>query len=384
MNRPISGEPPKMIWNVIDSSTHLFNRNILCDSNYDWMIETKHIRLSNDRSLNSSEIFDNYRKAALVHRMVRQQSFTGLRGGMGIAELVDSIEQQINRLFPNKNGGLAFPVGVNINNCVAHDSKQPNDNRLLYSGDVVKLDIGVHVDGYVVDSANTVIVDDIDHSSPYNELIDASRDATMSCIMSSGVDQSLLELSELVAEIIGSYEIELGRNIIPIVPVQGIGGHLIERYSVHGGDKQKFILSVPDLSVQGDHRMEEGEVYAIETYASTGSGIPTQNASIDRTTHWMANHNNRNKQKNRNSVRRYHLTELYRNCVDRKGLPFSNTWNVESNRIKYNDYQLGLDSGELIAYPPLYDMANSRVAQVEHTIGIGENGVEIFSLGSDY
>ena len=303
---------------------------------------------------------------------------------MGIAELVDSIEQHINILFPNKNGGIAFPVGVNINNCVAHDSKQPTDNRLIYSGDVLKLDIGVHVDGYLVDSANTIVVDDAEQSSPYNVLIDASRDATMCCIMSSGADQSLFELSELVAEIIGSYEIELGKNIIPIVPVQGIGGHLIERYSVHGGDKQKFILSVPDATVQGNQRMVEGEVYAIETYASTGSGNPTQNASINQTTHWMVNQHNRNKQRNRKMVKRFHRTELYKKCTDRKGLPFSNAWNCKFNTIGYNVYQLGLDSGELIAYPPLYDMANSRVAQVEHTIGIGENGVEIFSLGDDY
>lgn len=63
-----------------------------------------------------------------------------------------------------------------------------------------------------------------------------------------------------------SYEVEIGGRTFPVKPVRDITGHDIKRYQIHGGK------SIPFVKHSDQTKMEEGEVFAIETFGSTGRG----------------------------------------------------------------------------------------------------------------
>lgn len=346
---------------------------------------------NNDNS-DSDENYAKFKEAALIHKVARSRARSLLYSGGKISDLVDKVEEIIIKLckYPSseeyfgKGGsrGIAFPVGVSINNCAAHDSKIVGDRRVFRKGDVVKIDIGVHIEGRIIDSAFTHIVTDVagvhDRENVYNNVLEASRESMFSAIKMAGPDQRLVELSENISEIIKSYEID-GKKIVPI---GAIGGHNIKKYQIHAG---KLILCEPDHEVQRDMRMEEGEIYAVETFASTGKGTIYQDDVFAKCSHFMeANElevgvGGRCTKKDKKFFKQ---TDLYGWLKTRNGLPFSNTWIRNVSKLE-KGYKLGIPSGQIMMYPPLYDVEGSVVAQFEHTIHVGKS-VEIFSLGDDY
>ena len=362
---------------------------------------------SSDDTRLSAKDLDNFRSAALIHKIARKKALTMLYSGARLADLVDAVESLIIKMcgqdhmsyylkgsLKDNDSGIAFPVGVNINNVVAHDSKTVSvngvdDDRKFFKGDVVKVDIGVHINGRIIDSAFTHIVTDQpgvhDKDNIYNSVLEASRESVLCAIKMAGPEQRLDEISESIDEIIQSHEVDMGGESIPIKSVEGIGGHNIKQYQIHGG---KLILSRPDYEIQGDQRMEEDEIYAIETYATTGFGVMTQNSEMPRCTHFMeTNHAeiDANKAITKKDKKFFRQTELYQWLQTRKGLPFSSSW-IDVKGVPKVDkaFKLGIPSGQLIAYPPMFDEANSVVAQFEHTIHVNDGSVEVFSLGEDY
>lgn len=358
------------------------------------------------QKLNEQDLED-FRKAAVIHKIARKKALSMLYTGAKLADLVDAVETMILKLCSQDSktyflkgsakdidSGIAFPVGVNINNVVAHDSKTVTvngvvDDRKFFRGDVVKVDIGVHVNGRIIDSAFTHIITDApgvhDKDNIYNSVLEASRESVFTAIKMAGPDQRLDEISESIDEIIQAHEIDMGGNAIPIKSVEGIGGHNIKSYQIHGG---KLVLSKPNYEIQGDQKMEEDEIYAIETYATTGFGVMTQNSEMNRCTHYMEqNHDDieANRAITKKDKKFFRQTEFYPWLQTRKGLPFSSSW-VDTKAIHKVDkaFKLGISSGQMVAYPPLFDESNAVVAQFEHTIHVNDGSVEVFSLGEDY
>lgn len=126
-----------------------------------------------------------------------------------------------------------------------------------------KIDFGTHVDGYLIDCAFTVT---FDHK--YDTLLHAVQDATNTGIRESGIDVRLADVGAAIQEAMESYEVELDGKLFPVKSVRNLNGHLIERNHIHAGK------SVPIIRDSGyTDKMEEGEVYAIETFGSTGKGV---------------------------------------------------------------------------------------------------------------
>jgi methionyl aminopeptidase len=392
-------------WTFDYGSKNIFNNTFAIDTidenkfSYLNSVPAEH---SKDNCLSNSDI-DDFRRASVIHKLARAKALTFLCSGKKLSDLVNAVEeliikmckQDINKYYKEvTTQGIAFPVGVNINNVVAHDSKLTTivDDRIFYKGDVVKVDIGVHVNGRIIDSAFTHIVTDKagvhDKDNIYNSVLEASRDSMFSAIKMLGSDQLITDMSETISDIIKSYEVDMGDGIsLPIKPVQGIGGHNIKQYQIHGG---KLILSSPNYNIQKDQRIEEDEIYAIETYATTGYGVMTQNDEMDNCTHYMEPlHRDVESNPNisKHDKKAFRKTELYDWLKNRKGLPFSLSWINQGVNIVpgiKKALNIGVPSGQIIAYPPLKDEDGSVVAQFEHTVHVGDNTVEIFSLGTDY
>ncbi len=82
------------------------------------------------------------------------------------------------------------------------------------------------------------------------------------------------DIGAAIQEVMESYEVEIGGKTFPVKAIRNIGGHDIKRYHVHG-DKQ-----VPFVKNNSRDKMEEGEVFAIETFGSTGKGYVDDDVSI--------------------------------------------------------------------------------------------------------
>ncbi|KAG6837313.1 hypothetical protein H0H93_011408 [Arthromyces matolae] len=207
--------------------------------------------------------YQSIRKAAEVHRQVRQYARKTIRPGMTMTEIVENIEAG-TRALVEENGleaGVGFPTGVSLNHCAAHYTPNAGDTTVLQQGDVLKVDIGVHVKGRIADSAFTL---NFDHT--YDKLLEAVKAATDTGIREAGIDVRLGELAGYIQETMESYEVEVDGKVYPVKPIENLSGHSINPYQIHGG---KSVLLVKN---DDQTKMEEGEYFAIETFGSTGRG----------------------------------------------------------------------------------------------------------------
>lgn len=139
-------------------------------------------RVPAHRPLEDAAVLADYRKAAEVHRQVRRWVQDSVKPGQELTDIAVGIEDGVRTLLGNDGletganlrSGLAFPTGLSVNNCVAHYTPNPGrEDIVLRNHDVMKVDFGVHVDGWIVDSAFTMSFDPV-----YDDLLAAVKDAT--------------------------------------------------------------------------------------------------------------------------------------------------------------------------------------------------------------
>jgi methionyl aminopeptidase len=311
---------------------------------------------------NLDEIINNLKIAADIHYKVRTKCKKYLQSGKKYYDIVKLYENEIIKYSTDKID-IAFPIGFSVNNICAHDSSYKGDNRILNKGDIVKIDLGVHSNGYIIDSATTHVID-TDFNNLNNKtknLINATIEATNIVIKNSGVDARLYELSELIQETISSYD--------GVKPIYAIGGHNILKNKIHGG---KLILGKPHPSQEGI-KMQENEIFAIETFASTGTGDLKMLPNI---THYMQKNNDT---KSINLLQNIKCGSYIKN---RNMMPFNMDWIPNLNK---KELDLLTKMNIIEPYPALADIKNnSLTSQSEHTIFIKECGVEILSKFDDY
>jgi methionyl aminopeptidase len=201
------------------------------------------------------------RKAAECHRQVRKFAQQIIRPGRRLIDVCDQIEN-MNRFLINQTGlecGIGFPTGCSLNNVAAHYTPNPGDFRTIEKNDVCKIDFGTHVNGLIIDCAFTVAFD-----PQFDDLLLAVQDATDTGLKEAGIDVRLGDVGAAIQEVMESYEVIINGKTYPVKSVKNLCGHTIEAYKIHAGK------SVPIVKRNYNTKMEEGELYAIETFGSTG------------------------------------------------------------------------------------------------------------------
>lgn len=229
----------------------------------------------------NSDFLTDYRRAAETHRTVRQWAQKNLiKPGATLHEIANGIEDSIRHVtgYPgleegtSLHGGVGFPTGLSINHCAAHYTPNTTSKPWVVTDkDVLKVDIGVHINGRIVDSAFTMAWD-----PQYDNLLAAVKDATNTGVREAGIDARLGELGAAIQEAMEAYEVEINGKTFPVKPIRNLNGHTIGQYVIHGGHGGK---SVPIVKGGDQTKMEEGEVYAIETFGSTGKGYVNDDVS---------------------------------------------------------------------------------------------------------
>ncbi len=322
----------------------------------------------------NKQFIQELRKASEVHKMVRFQLQNYIKPGMKIFDICNFVENSIVKNFNQNdfNQGIGFPLGYSINNCAAHDTASPTDTRILHFDDVVKIDFGTHVSGRIIDSAFTLA-----YNPKYKPLLDATKEATWTAIKMIGPDSYVNDISKAIDEVITSHQIELDGNYYDIKSVGSLGGHNIKPYVIHGGD---LILCKPsDHPLIKKMRIKENECYAIETFASTGTGI-LKEESDNNNFYSLKQHNEKPKFT-------FNITNKLYGFIKNKynTLPFCSRWIEKEFGSSYKAGLSELVSKQILnVYPPLSDVNGSYTSQLEHTIYVHNYGKEVVSHGEDY
>jgi methionine aminopeptidase len=67
---------------------------------------------------------------------------------------------ELTKVYNKKNieKGIAFPTCISPNEICGHFSPLKSESNQLKKGDVVKIELGVHVDGFIALAAHTIVV----------------------------------------------------------------------------------------------------------------------------------------------------------------------------------------------------------------------------------
>lgn len=217
----------------------------------------------------NSDFLTDYREAAEIHRQVRQYARKTIRPGQTLTEIAENIEDSVRALTGHQGvaegdallAGMGFPCGLSLNHCAAHYTPNAGNKMVLQQGDVMKVDFGVHVRGRIVDSAFTVAFE-----NKYDNLLQAVKEATNAGVREAGIDARVGEIGGVIQETMESFEVEIDGTTYPIKSIRNLTGHNILPYSIHG------TKAVPIVKTEDQTKMEEGDVFAIETFGSTGNG----------------------------------------------------------------------------------------------------------------
>jgi methionyl aminopeptidase len=282
------------------------------------------------------DVFEKYRDAGVLAAKILRSSSQRIHIGASYLDLVESIEEQVRE----EGAELAFPLNLSLNEDAAHDTASPGDVRVFTKGDVAKLDLGVQLDGYIADTATTI---DLGNNSL---LLEASEQALESALKLVRPGATSGELGAAIQKEIESRGYR---------PISNLTGHGLDRYILH---RQP---TIPNVGISGGVVLEEGMVFAIEPFATTGSGHVGEKTRKEIYS-----------QVSQKPVRIPAARTILKKVKDRHGLPFARRW--------LNDKKLDITLPALVrsqvlhVYPVLSDIPGSLVSQHEHTVIVTSDG----------
>ena len=323
-------------------------------------------------------------QGAKVHKNVSKKVYEYVKPGLSIKEIIDFIEKGVKEetnydVLNSLKSGIGFPIGIGINNCVAHYTLNYEDssigtinNKIIEQNDIIKIDYGVHYNGMIIDSAFTLCFDE-----KYNEFINLSKETTDFAIKQCGVDAILGEIGASVEEFIKSKELIIDGKIYDINIMKDLSGHMIKPFEIHAGK------AVPNIKIHYPLRMMENEFYAIEPFITTGNGVSILK---EPKSHYMLKKGIIDVKLKKDDE---YILSLIKNNYST--MPFCQKWLSElyysiNNENKDITYILDkLEYKNIVkSYPPIYDIDGSIVSQHEHTIYITDNGVLNMTKNKNY
>lgn len=295
----------------------------------------------------SPEALGALREAGRIAAAARDLGARLIVAGARVRDVCDSVEDEIRR----RGAQAAFPVQSSRNHVAAHYCPSPEDESAYAPGDLAKLDVGVHVDGYVVDTATTV---SLGNGQENRALVDAAGAALEAAIAAAGPGVLIREVSTAIYSTLRSRGAQ---------PMRTLCGHHLGRWVVHSPPP------IPNVPEDSGERLEAGAVLAIEPFATLGPGLAAEEgpAEVFRLLGEKVDGDGVD-------------GELLAALLDRRGLPFSRRDFARFPRPRVEAALTSLArSGALAAYAPLVETAKSPVAQAEHTLYIGPDGVEVLT-----
>ena len=287
----------------------------------------------------SSAQYENHREAGEILAQVREEAADRVEVGASHLELAEWTEERIREL----GGEPAFPVNISIDEEAAHATPSADDSS-TFGEEMINLDIGVHIDGWLADTAITV---DLSGHDDLAEAPEAALDAALD-LVEPGVETG--EIGAAIEEVIDDY----GYN-----PVVNLTGHGLGRWDQHTPP------NIPNRAVSQSVELESGDVVAVEPFATDGGGKVSEGSdeqifALDR------------EQSVRNRDARQALEQI---TEEFRTLPFATRW-LDVDRPEMALRRLERQN-VVHGYPVLKEDEGALVSQKEHTVIVTEDGCEV-------
>jgi len=295
---------------------------------------------------------EQYTRAGKLARELREWILGNVSPPQTCLEIATRVEEEIAR----RGGRPAFPTGIGINGVTAHYAPQDGDERRIGEEDVVKVDYGVHFDGYIADTAVTVT-----ESPKYQLMVETTKRALEAAIEVAKRDPRTGEIGRAI---------EAAAKREGFKTISNLSGHTVEQYTVHAGK------SIPNVYAPNQPTLRRDEVFAIEPFLTPGdaAGYVIDDPEDKRVTIYSL------VMRKRTGVRE--LDDLVdRIWEDRKSLPFTPRWYADGYAPGRLPKLLEELEKRRIArgYPTLVEASNSPVAQFEHTMKLEGNALVILT-----
>ncbi|MFH0816943.1 MAG: type II methionyl aminopeptidase [Methanobacteriota archaeon] len=296
--------------------------------------------------MNQEDVLDAHRKAGAIARKAREMGLSMVKPGVRYLDLAETVE----KLILDSGARLAFPVNIAVDDVAAHYTPVPNDKLAFSQGQIVKLDVGTHIDGCIADTAATVETG----TNRWSALIEASRaalDAALD-VLAPGV-----ELRKVGGAVERTIEARGFR------PISNLCGHSVAAYDLHAGH------SIPNVMDDNYDTLSPGTVVAVEPFATNGAGHVSgkKNSNIYRLL----------RKPGAGDIESYPiLADIY---GEFRQLPFSERWCAARNPKSSAQLAKLTRKGIVAFYPMLMEARGGMVSQAEHTVIITEDGNEVIT-----
>ncbi len=294
---------------------------------------------------------DKLVKAGEIAIEAREHGASLVKPGASAREVCEEVEDLIRR-----RGGLpAFPCNFSVDEVAAHYTPGVKDDIRLKGTEVVKVDVGVHVDGWIADTAVTV-----DLSGRHESLLDAVRKA---------LNQVVNIMKPNISVYMIGRTIETTLKKAGFKPVRNLTGHTIGRYLIHAGE------TIPNYADRAYFvkKLRPGTIVAVEPFGTPGRGLVREGPILNIYS-YLGRRPRRPLSDEEYKVLEY-IVENYRT------LPFTPRWLAKEFGEKVEETVRSLmGKGVLIGYPILVEASKAVVAQFEHTFVILRDKVIVTTL----
>jgi len=289
----------------------------------------------------SDEEMRKYVEAGKIVAGIKKETLEGMRVGDKLLDIAEDIEKKMRK----RGAEPAFPVNLGVNEIAAHYTPQINDEKVVSPGDLVKIDIGAHIDGYIADMAFTFC-------SEKNPLVEASEKA-----LQAGIN--VIRPGVKVSEISSAIHNEIKKN--GFGPIVNLTGHSLGRYDFHGG------ITIPNIPNSNDHVLKDGDVMALEPFVCE-TPAHVNDSEPEEIYQFVQKRPVR-------AMEARKILQLAEN--DFGGLPFAKRWLVKHvTPLRIKTALLELERINAIrSHPVLKDMEGRKIAQAEHTIIVAEEPI---------
>jgi len=295
-------------------------------------------------------VFDDYIRAGKIAGEVRENVRKTDWIGKTVYEICEHVESEIIK----RGAKCAFPVNTSINEVAAHYTAEPNDPLTIKNDDLVKIDLGAQINGYIADTAVTVC-----YNPEFDNLVQAAE----------------LSLSNAMSMIkVGVKSSDVGRTIektikqMGFLPIANLSGHSLDQYTIHAGK------SVPNIWSIGSFTFNENQAFACEPFVTTGDGLGFVHEGKIKNIFALSS---RKKTKDKEADKM--LDYIWQNF---NLLPFALRWltNEWEEKEARNLLEVLVKKKAVHAYPVLVEGNGQRVTQAEHTFIPNETGVTITTI----
>jgi methionyl aminopeptidase len=285
-------------------------------------------------------------EAGRIAAKVRDTVVKEIRPGVKVIDICDRAQDLTQEL----GGKSAFPTNVDIDHVAAHYCSPIGDALIVPERSLVKLDVGVHVDGFIADTAITACFD-----PGLMYLVDAAAAGLNAAINTLRPGIRASDVGAAIEQTIKNHGAK---------PIRNLTGHKLARYVVHAGE------SIPNVSDQDHHVLAEGDVYAVEPFAVplTAEGLVTDGPPSNIYRFIKKRSLDGEAKKMLKYIQEQHRT-----------LPFASRWIMRTFQGSTADaaFRELLNSKCIMSYPQLLEKTRAKVAQAEHTVIITGDGCEV-------